>query len=701
MKKKLTSIFSQHPNINHNNFNSSSCSAKVVNNDHDEKNDEKIAKKQDDVDDDDEDEGRGSLSEKSDKNIIIGNCCDKKMEDKSNNHKFEYNVKSSSCSDKMLKNNNEIKVLAPSGGNATTTTTTAAETKSTSTKNSSNKQNNLDLAETIGTFTLPRIALNKAGSSYDEDIGFVDNKSAVGSQGTVRSSIAPTNLPTATASHHRPRRVSTSHYSTEKSASSGYYGSNLYSAGGSSVDEHIYSEPVIIENVEVHTKKIHSKERKCLASLNKSITCLESCLESEKKPSDKTKKELPSSIVNRRKASLPRDGTIPRPVWPGEASDDSLTNINLDAFNLQANDLIQLHTPKSEKRQSTFTNPDSGKGTSEGASEYMDMDYHETRNILVNIRSKLETLLEQHRSTMTKTNPFKETKTTGNSELEQNIISLRNDLEKYLTVMTEKSELELQRFSTTMSKDSRIQTVTKAFDRRQDFDAVSLRKKQPVTAYSCYSSQIKPPLSRKPSIEKGDFIMTCNDQINPFTATPCDTVIQIISDASAGGESSDSLNCDGNKPQAKKCNRHPLSQMQKNLAFSQLLNDSFNNNAKFGDDRERMLNEWHRDKPSIWEMYYGTNRYSSKIEQGLIREYKYPRNNCAMNVSYPSTRPESDFTLDMPRAEELREKMEREKIFRSRCRLTTYFLGLMVFLLTVMIVSLVLTRGKRMFGSML
>lgn len=390
--------------------------------------------------------------------------------------------------------------------------------------------------------------------------------------------------------------------------------------------------------MEVHQKKIVHKERKCLASLNKSITCLESCLESDKQKSSdpKKKKELPNSIVNRRKASLPRDGTIPRPIWPGDM-DDSLTNINLEAFNLQSpSDLIQLNTPKSEKRQSTFTNTDSGKGTSEGCSEYMDMDYHETRNILVNIRSKLETLLEQHRNTVSNTNPFNAHEKTDEGGLEENIISLRNDLEKYLTVMTEKSELELQRFSNTMSKDSRIQTVTKAFDRSRQ-ESFNSATKKPVTAYSCLSSHIKPPLSRKPSIEKGDFIMTCNDQINPFTATPCDTVIQIISsDASGGGESSDSLNCDGNKPTGKKCNRHSLSQMQKNLAFSQLINDSFNcSNAKYGDDRERMLSEWHRDKPSIWEMYYGTNRYSSKIEQAMIREYKYG-NNCAMNVSYVS-----------------------------------------------------------------
>lgn len=412
---------------------------------------------------------------------------------------------------------------------------------------------------------------------------------------------------------------------------------------------------------------INEKERKCVSSSIKRLetgsesglgsetakqlkTVPEIVVESPVKTDvvDKNIKEVPNSIAHRRKASLPRDGNIPRPVWPGVV-DDSLTNLNLEAFNLnpdQLNEsfnLIQLNTPKCDKRQSTFT--DSGKGTSEGTSEYMDLlDYHQTRNILVNIRSKLETLLEQHRLTLTsnKNNPFFEQQviTDPESDLEQNIISLKNDLENYLTVMTEKSEQDLRQFSDTMCKDSRIKTFTKAFDRskcRLDFDS----PKQPITAYSCLTSQIKSPLSRKPSFEKGDFIMTCNDQINPFTATPCDTVIQIISsEASGGGDSSDSLNCDGNKPTAKVCNRHgngPMTQIQKNLAFSQLINDSFNcsTNAKYGDDRERMLNEWHRDKPSIWEMYYGTNRYSSKIEQAIIREYKYG-NNCAMNVSYVS-----------------------------------------------------------------
>lgn len=523
-------------------------------------------------------------------------------------------------------------------------------------------------------------------------MGFVDHGCAK-SGGTTRSSSIRTNMGGTT----RTRRISTSHYSTEKSASSGYYGSNLYSADGSSVEEHIYSEPVIIEHVQVHqsthneltkdtptsVKHPKVKERQCLNSLNKSISHLEKCLvtdnknnnnklpdkaidlssKSERQDQKRSKHKLPNSISNNKKnrrMSLSRDATIPRPIWPGE-SDDSLSNINLDAFNLKSpsslrsNDsfnLIQFNTPKSEKRQSTNTNTDSGKGTSENSNDdFIDMiDYHQTRNVLVNIRSKLETLLEQHRHTMM-SNPFRGSTQSEGTDLESNIIKLKSDLENYLIVMNEKSEYELRRFSTTISNDSKVQTITKAFNQsricRFGDDCYEVLSGEPFADYSGYNSQIKTPLSRKPSIEKGDFILTYNDQINPFTATPRDTIIQIVSDNSAG-DSSDSINCNnsncssggnnnnnGGKSSGKKCNRHGgnLTQMQKNLAFSQLLNDSFN--SKYGGDREKMLNEWHRDKPSIWEMYYGTNRFRSKIEQAMIREYKYG-NKSAMNVSYVS-----------------------------------------------------------------
>ncbi|KAJ9592027.1 hypothetical protein L9F63_001466, partial [Diploptera punctata] len=57
-----------------------------------------------------------------------------------------------------------------------------------------------------------------------------------------------------------------------------------------------------------------------------------------------------------------------------------------------------------------------------------------------------------------------------------------------------------------------------------------------------------------------------------------------------------------------------------------------------------------------------------------------------------------DFTLDMNQAERLMRKIKSAKKRRCWCRLITSFLGLVFFLMSVMIVSMLLTRGKRVFG---
>lgn len=433
--------------------------------------------------------------------------------------------------------------------------------------------------------------------------------------------------PSKTIKHGRRRRSSSStgsgaastvvvggrissHYSTEKSGSSGYYGSHLYSAGGSVVEEHIYSEPVIVENVQVHARstddknsrlktklETKEKERMCLDKLNRSITNLEKAMPEDQAP----------AMVPRRRISLPRDDTIPRPVWPGE-SDDSLSNMNMEQFE---NDLIKF-------------SPSPRQSFGENGSSYLDLiDYHQTRELLCNIQDKLEVLLEQNRRTPTK---------NSTQDLEANIMRLKHDLENYLTVMQEKSENDLRQFSAGMTQDSRVRTVKKALSHRSKTCRLVDDCYEVMTEPSRRTSHASSSLHRTPSIEKGDFILTCNESINPFTSTatlepkvaPDDNNNQ----STSGGESCNSKNV--------KCARHGnLSQMQRNLALSQLLSDTYSN--RYGGDRERMLNEWHRDKPSIWEMYYGTNRYSqSKIEHAIIREYRYGKP-CAINMSYVST----------------------------------------------------------------
>lgn len=84
-----------------------------------------------------------------------------------------------------------------------------------------------------------------------------------------------------------------------------------------------------------------------------------------------------------------------------------------------------------------------------------------------------------------------------------------------------------------------------------------------------------------------------------------------------------------------------------------------------------------------------------------ISEYQLTVFCILYSLLQPSTRPETDFTLDVPRAEQLRIKMQQEKKFRCRCRFMLAFFGLAFFLMTVVIFSLMLSRGKRMFGSMM
>jgi hypothetical protein len=57
-----------------------------------------------------------------------------------------------------------------------------------------------------------------------------------------------------------------------------------------------------------------------------------------------------------------------------------------------------------------------------------------------------------------------------------------------------------------------------------------------------------------------------------------------------------------------------------------------------------------------------------------------------------------DFTLDIHRAERLMLRIKADKRRRCWCRLVTSLLGLVFFLMSVMVVSMLLTRGKRVFG---
>jgi len=59
-----------------------------------------------------------------------------------------------------------------------------------------------------------------------------------------------------------------------------------------------------------------------------------------------------------------------------------------------------------------------------------------------------------------------------------------------------------------------------------------------------------------------------------------------------------------------------------------------------------------------------------------------------------------DFTLDVTQAERLGRTIARAKRKRQWCRALTTFFGLVFFVLSVVVVSLSVTRGRKVFGSM-
>ncbi|XP_013117004.2 serine-rich adhesin for platelets [Stomoxys calcitrans] len=316
-------------------------------------------------------------------------------------------------------------------------------------------------------------------------------------------------------------------------------------------------------------------------------------------------------------------------------------------------------------------------------------------------------------------------------ELHTMIGTLKRELELYLQRMNQHSELEIRQLCTGLVKNQHIVKMKNAFERRRSLTDAS----EQLSTYETLQGEMR--------------ALGANGGVGPISIRQQVTTIKCASDPNFKMKRKsltevfpisecyiESLPLEPEGPPPL-----PLpsggSQLQRNLNFHQPSIQQFQaqssdssssfEKAKLQDntsasssgrqvsrtssgnesnDKDSIL-DWHRKKPSIWEMYYGTNRIQQYLlgcngkNKGLMVTGNGASSSTSSPMCYPSSRPESDFTLDLPRAEQLRIKMEKEKKYRQKCRVITTFLSLVFFLLTLMVVSLILTRGKRMFGSMI
>ncbi|XP_023171602.2 uncharacterized protein LOC111599958 [Drosophila hydei] len=334
------------------------------------------------------------------------------------------------------------------------------------------------------------------------------------------------------------------------------------------------------------------------------------------------------------------------------------------------------------------------------AKRYEDqLHFQSTRELLEDVRDKIRHL------TPTPTTHIPQ-------ELEGMIETLKNELESYLQRMNQHSELELRQLCSGLGRQQHVVRLQNALERRRSYagdsqlnpyesvrDGVLISAREQIMTIRC-ASDPNFKMKRK-SITEIFPLAECYVE-STTTATPTPTPTPTTTPTLTPSPPPLELKTTTTTTM--------ITQMQRNLTFHAKQSRSRLGNGL--DKLDDSAAEWHRKKPSIWEMYYGTNR----MHQSLLGKQRHSGGgggggaggsgelvitSAHPTLSYPSSRPESDFTLDLPRAEQLRLKMEKEKKFRQRCRLITTFLSLVFFLLTVMVVSLVLTRGKRMFGSMI
>ncbi|EDV37804.1 uncharacterized protein Dana_GF13640, isoform C [Drosophila ananassae] len=439
-----------------------------------------------------------------------------------------------------------------------------------------------------------------------------------------------------------------------------------------------------------------------------------------------------------------------------QLSDDSLLDIDLDAFLLAPNGAGQRgidnpsflndeqlaennykcakyinSCPEDAYRLESERGGGAGRGAAAAdagsetyAKRYEDqLHFQNTRELLEDVRDKIRLLSRVTPQSSAAPTPSTTPPPDVPKELEGMIHTLKQELESYLQRMNQHSELELRQLSSGLGRQQHVVRMQNALERRRSCADLQLNAYEAVRDGVLISASGK-PLSVREQImtircaSDPNFKMKRKSIAEIFPAAEC----YVESEVTTTSLSRSTTPSPASTPQLELEALHPnqgistttvVTQMQRNLTFHKPIlavggQGAGNINTTGacagpggGKGDRDSITEWHRKKPSIWEMYYGTNR----LHQSLLGKQRSGGelviSSAQPTLSYPSSRPESDFTLDLPRAEQLRLKMEKEKKFRQRCRFITTFLSLVFFLLTVMVVSLVLTRGKRMFGSMI
>lgn len=449
-----------------------------------------------------------------------------------------------------------------------------------------------------------------------------------------------------------------SHYSTDKSGSSGYYSSHVCSTY--SLDEHIYCEPVIERAVRGQHQEMQNvpgtaaaavvkasdsqpqqlqlqlqqlqvpQQQQQLPHYSDKLRVLETSIENL----DRHLKSFPSLVTSHPQLPTIVEGYIDKQQQQQQL-EDSLLDIDLDAFLLQPKQQQQQ-----QQRIAGIDNPSflsdeqlaennykcakyinscpedayrlDNESSSSYAKRYEDqLHFQSTRELLEDVRDKIRLLAP----TPTTDIPH---------ELEGMIETLKNELESYLQRMNQHSELELRQLCSGLGRQQHVVRLQNALERRRSYAGVcdgvlvAASSEQLLTIRCASDPNFK--MKRK-SITEVFPLADCYVE-NTATPTPTPTPTAV-----------------------PKTTTMMVSQLQRNLNFhkpilaaaessgsasvSSLVVGAGSTSASASAtgsgsgtqhaDKVDSVAEWHRKKPSIWEMYYGTNR----LHQSLLGKQRH------------------------------------------------------------------------------
>ncbi|XP_017766028.1 PREDICTED: uncharacterized protein LOC108555055 [Eufriesea mexicana] len=121
-------------------------------------------------------------------------------------------------------------------------------------------------------------------------------------------------------------------------------------------------------------------------------------------------------------------------------------------------------------------------------------------------------------------------------------------------------------------------------------------------------------------------------------------------------------------------------------------------------DTKETININEETKQNLNKVISNTPEYSMQLEcsdgDSFNKDIAFSSNKNNWDYHIRGFAEDLDFTLDVSRAERLGRVIAKAKQKRHWCRALTAFFGLVFFLLSVVIVSLSVTRGRKVFGSM-